>query len=138
VILELLGSQPIDPNKPVFSPRQAMKERAAVRREARKTPVQPSQQNRRKANPSKPPRREYDTGSYNKAVFYAVRRAKAAEVKVNAWHVNQLRHTRATELRKAYGLEAAQVSLGHARADVTQVYAERDTALAVKVAGEIG
>jgi hypothetical protein len=35
-------------------------------------------------------------------------------------------------------LEAAQATLGHSRADVTQVYAERDLALAAKVAGEIG
>ena len=54
------------------------------------------------------------------------------------WHPNQLRHTFATEVRQAYGLEAAQVLLGHARADVTQVYAERDLALAVRVATEVG
>ena len=38
--------------------------------------------------------------------------------------------TRATEVRKRYGLKAAQVTLGHATADVTQVYAERDLELA--------
>jgi hypothetical protein len=54
------------------------------------------------------------------------------------WHPNQLRHTFATLARKKYGLEAAQVLLGHSRADVTQVYAERDEAAAVRVAGEIG
>ena len=42
------------------------------------------------------------------------------------WAPNRLRHTRATEVRKQFGLEAAQVILGHAKADVTQVYAERD------------
>jgi hypothetical protein len=41
-------------------------------------------------------------------------------------------------VRRAYGLEAAQVLLGHARADVTQVYAERDGRLAFRVAREIG
>lgn len=41
-------------------------------------------------------------------------------------------------MRKEYGLEAAQVVLGHARADVTQVYAEADVAQAVRVAAEIG
>jgi len=43
------------------------------------------------------------------------------------WHPNQLRHTFATRVRKQHGLEAAQVLLGHARADVTQVYAERNS-----------
>jgi integrase len=54
------------------------------------------------------------------------------------WHPNQLRHTHATEVRRKYGIEAAQVTLGHSSADVTQVYAERDLGLAVRVAAEIG
>jgi hypothetical protein len=35
-------------------------------------------------------------------------------------------------------MEAAQVLLQHLRADVTQVYAERDQQLAVRVAAKIG
>jgi hypothetical protein len=35
-------------------------------------------------------------------------------------------------------LEATQVVLGHARADVTQVYAERDPSLATRIAAEAG
>ena len=54
------------------------------------------------------------------------------------WAPNQLRHSFATKVRKYHGLEAAQVLLGHAKADITQVYAERDAALAVRVAAEIG
>jgi hypothetical protein len=54
------------------------------------------------------------------------------------WHPSQLRQLRATEVRRAYGLEAAQVVLGHARAEVTEVYAQRDLTLAVRVAGESG
>jgi site-specific recombinase XerC len=42
-------------------------------------------------------------------------------------HPNQLRHAHATEVRKRFGLEAAQVALGHETADLTQVYAERDS-----------
>jgi site-specific recombinase XerC len=49
-----------------------------------------------------------------------------------------LRHTFATRVRKQHGLEAAQVLLGHSRADVTQVYAERDEQLAATVATKIG
>jgi len=41
-------------------------------------------------------------------------------------------------VRSEFGLEEAQVSLGHKKADVTQIYAERNAALAMKVAGEIG
>ena len=54
------------------------------------------------------------------------------------WHANQLRHSKATEIRQQFGLEAAQVILGHAKADITQVYAERDTRLAVEVSMKIG
>jgi integrase len=54
------------------------------------------------------------------------------------WHPNQLRHLFATEVRRRYGLEAAQVALGHAKADVTQVYAERDLGLATRLALEMG
>jgi site-specific recombinase XerC len=57
---------------------------------------------------------------------------------VPAWTPNQLRHGFATAVRAEYGLEAAQVLLGHSRADVTQVYAERDMALALRVAGAVG
>lgn len=54
------------------------------------------------------------------------------------WSPNQLRHSTATEIRRRFGLEAAQVVLGHAAADVTQVYAERDYELAARIAKEVG
>jgi len=41
-------------------------------------------------------------------------------------------------VRQAHGLEAAQVLLGHARADVTQVYAERNSRLALDVIATLG
>lgn len=62
----------------------------------------------------------------------------AAWRKAHHWHPNQLRHTYATKIRKEFGLEAAQVLLGHSRADVTQIYAERNQALAVGIAAKIG
>jgi site-specific recombinase XerC len=43
-----------------------------------------------------------------------------------------------TQIRKQFGLEAAQVVLGHAAANITQVYADRDYALAARVAKEVG
>jgi integrase len=49
-----------------------------------------------------------------------------------------LRHNAATTVRQKFGLEAAQVVLGHSKADVTQVYAERDQRLAVEVARQVG
>ncbi len=65
-----------------------------------------------------------------------------AEVKVwqkeHRWYPNQIRHTFATEARRLFGLEGAQVALGHSKADTTQIYAERDNALSAKVASQIG
>jgi integrase len=58
--------------------------------------------------------------------------------KAHRWHPNQIRHTVGTEVRAKYGLEAAQVLLGHSHADVTQTYAERDLAKAADVARKIG
>jgi integrase len=54
------------------------------------------------------------------------------------WHPNQLRHTAGTELRKQYGLEAAQVILGHKTLTVTQVYAEKNVEAARKIMAEVG
>lgn len=58
--------------------------------------------------------------------------------KAHCWHPNQLRHTRATEIRKAMGLEAAGAVLGHSGLDVTLVYAERDQQLARRAAAATG
>lgn len=71
----------------------------------------------------------YSTTSYGTAIRRACRRAG-----IKPWHPHQLRHNAGTEIRSTMGLEAAQVYLGHARADVTQVYAERDEKLAMTVA----
>ena len=54
------------------------------------------------------------------------------------WNPNQLHHSLATEVHKRFGVEAAQVLLGHVRAAVTQVYAGRNIGLAERVAAEIG
>lgn len=54
------------------------------------------------------------------------------------WHPHQLRHNYATMIRKKHGLEAAQILLGHSKADVTQIYAERDLSKAMEIARRVG
>ncbi len=49
-----------------------------------------------------------------------------------------MRHNAGTEFRRRFGVEAAQLLLGHARADVTQVYAEVNHAKALEVAAKVG
>lgn len=77
--------------------------------------------------------RHYRIDSYRNAIQRACRK-----LGVETWSPNQLRHSRATEIRHLHGLEAAQVTLGHNKADVTQVYAERDFALAAQIATQSG
>jgi site-specific recombinase XerC len=56
----------------------------------------------------------------------------------HCWSPNQLRHAAATAIRRKFGLEAAQVILGHSELSTTQVYAERDLTRAAAVIKEIG
>ena len=58
--------------------------------------------------------------------------------KQHRWHPHQLRHNAATRLRKEFGLDVAQVVLGHATLEVIQVYAERDVEAAQKVMRKVG
>jgi integrase len=117
----------------------------------------------RKAHPVRKPGERYTTQSYNRAVQYACERcfppppalartegesAKAWKLRLGpeqwaellAWrrahrfHVHQLRHNAATNLRREFGLEAAQLALGHASAQITDaIYAERDRSKVVEI-----
>jgi site-specific recombinase XerC len=49
-----------------------------------------------------------------------------------------LRQNAATRLWQQFGLEAAQVVLGHQSAAVTQIYAERDHAKEAEVMKKVG
>jgi integrase len=83
--------------------------------------------------PKRAPGRKYTRHSYRVAVQRACRRAG-----IPAWSPRQPRHTRATLIRQAYELEAAKAVLGHADTKITEIYAERDLELAVKIMREIG
>jgi integrase len=56
----------------------------------------------------------------------------------NWWTAHQLRHTAATAIRKAFGLDHAQSVLGHAGANMTQHYAEVGIEKAAEVALKLG
>jgi integrase len=117
----------------VFSPARERKKKFDALRAKRKTPVQPSQKDRSNPNAKKRPGARYKRSSISTAVFKACKQAK-----ITNWFPYQLRHSFATESRKQYGLEAAQVLLGHAQANVTQIYAERDHDKARAVAALAG
>ncbi|AMV27354.1 site-specific tyrosine recombinase XerD [Gemmata sp. SH-PL17] len=133
VLRAFLDARPVEPAAPVFSPARAREERFALSRTRRKTKVPPSQVSRRNPTPLRVPAAQYSAHSFSQAV-----RKAALKALVPHWHPNQLRHAYATDVRRRFGLEAAQVLLGHASANVTQVYAERDLARALQVAREVG
>lgn len=128
----------------LFSPREAENHRHALRRTARKSPMTPSQKKRKaKAQPKRQKRDQYDVDSYRRAIKYAITKVNRwcvqnDQPKIPNWFPLQLRHSRATELNAMFGIEAAAVSLGHAHADVTKVYAERNLKLAMDVARKTG
>jgi integrase len=139
------------PDAACFSPIESEKQRLQAKHEARVTPL--SYGNRPGSNRTKTPRKtpgaSFDTGSYAHSIKGACRRAfpapkdLSAEAKKkwhseHAWSPNQLRHNAATLVRKHYGLEGAQVILGHSDIGISQVYAERDQSKAVSIALAIG
>jgi integrase len=122
---------------------------------------------RRSKSPTRPPAEAYTTLSYGKCIARACDLAfpapaplakrpdetlaewdarLTAEQKAelaawqskHRWYPNRLRHTFGTRVRKGHGLEAVQALLGHAHANVTEIYAERNIDLAVSVAAKIG
>lgn len=125
---------PDDPTDYVFSPRQSEATRNADRREKRRTPMTPSQVARkpkgRKRSLLQP---HYSVCSYRRAV-----KRGCAKAGLPAWSPNQLRHSRLTEVRAKFGLEASRVVGGHREVVTTQLYAEEDRNLARQVMAEMG
>ena len=133
-----------------FSPAESEATHNAERRAARQSPMTPSQAARMpKRTPVRKPGSRYTADSYRRAIHRACDLADrhghgehpqvpADERIIPRWSPNRLRHSAATEIRARFGLEAAATVLGHAKADVTQIYAERDMAKAAQIMGEVG
>ena len=118
----------------LFSPREVLEAHMAARREARRTPMTPSQAKRRRVKTrERAPGAHYTTESYGRAIAASCKRAG-----VDHWHPHQLRHNAATRLRKEFGLEVARVILGHATAAITETYAEVDREKAREVMARVG
>lgn len=134
---EILDSflQDRDSNAIIFSPIEAEAERLTRRAALRITPG--SHGNRpgtnRVATPKRKPLEAYTRDSYRRSIQRACQRAG-----VPRWSPNQLRHSRATEIRELYGVEGAQLLLGQRRVEATQIYAEASRARAIEIANEVG
>ncbi len=136
-----------------FRPIESEAKRRAVAALVRRTPLSygNSPGTNRRCRPKRSAGESYTTDSYRRAIhracdkaFPAPHETSADPVKLRVWQSehrwspNQIRHATATEVRREFGLEAAQAVLGHSSVEVTQVYAERDKALGARVAEAIG
>lgn len=134
-----------------FRPDESERKRRTLLHELRKTAL--SCGNRPGTNlrdkPARTPGQRYTTTAYARAVargceatWPAPPDLKGAELRAwnaeHRWTPNQLRHAAATEVRAKFGLEAAQVTLGHSSAKMTEHYAEKNLAAGAAVAEAIG
>jgi len=141
----------------LFSPAEAeawrRSHRVDPRNSDRKTKIYPCEVRARAARrvaaqrrtPKRPKGPRYDVDSYRRAISYGIakanrllRKANPAAMLIPHWHPHQLRHSYATRIRKAFGVEAAQIGLGHARTDVVEIYAEKNLGLAIEIAEKVG
>jgi len=125
----------------LFSPRQNMEERRIALRLHRKTPVQPSQHDRRKKRPKKRPGDSYTVDTYRRGITETIERhntEKPESEQIPHWFPHQLRHLRALELKREAGLDAARAVLGHRSPVITEHYATLDVAKGIEVMSRIG
>ncbi|CAN5440688.1 site-specific integrase [soil metagenome] len=150
-----------------FSPAKSEEARSAARREARVSPMTPSQlKRRRKRSRRRSPRDRFDVNTYRRAIAracefafpppgdlakrddeskteWAARLTPEQKADLQAWRKkhtwapNRLRHTRGTQLRK-HGLDMVSTILGHQSVTTSQVYAEKDIDAAIALVAKIG
>ena len=125
------------PDEYLFRPADTIKQRKKRDSANRTTPLscgnRPGKSNRKTKGKATVPADRYTRQAYTRRISEAAKRAK-----VEHWSPNQLRHTRATEIRADFGLDAAASVLGHSQITTTQVYAEQDKARAIEVARKTG
>jgi integrase len=155
-----------EPEAFCFSSRESMVWHRERHKKDRKTKFYASRQRRqRKSSPLWVPGDRFTTASYHRAIERGCEAAfgfpdelrnapinheetddekalrlkrAAAWRKANCWNPNQLRHSAATLIRERFGIEGAQVALGHSDPRITTIYAERNFELAAKIMQQIG
>ncbi len=122
-----------DPDAYLFSPAEQERLIAEQKRAARTSPVQPSQQCRKKSKPRRKPGDRFD----HHAINHAIRRA-AKRLGIERFHVHQLRHTAALNILREHGAEAARSVLGHRQLNMTLHYSGIDLERAKEVMRKSG
>ena len=126
IVRGFMADRPVDAY--LFSPRDAERERHAQATAHRRPGQQKAPRKSRRVLGT-----HYTSASYRRCIERACVKAG-----VPVWTPHRLRHSAGTFIRQEFGIEAAQVMLGHASVGVTQVYAEVNRARALEVAAKIG
>lgn len=140
------------PESPCFQPCEVARQRAEMRQDGRCRRWDEADSPDARI---RPPGNRYTTGTYRRAVEWAIRAARRALAASNAktmppklaaaeaakalpmWSPNQLRHNVATEAART-SLDVASTVLGHASVNTTLIYAERDARTAARWAAKHG
>ena len=108
-----------DLNSAVFSPKGAIHERKERDRDARKTPVPPSQVERakqRKRHPKAKINEHFTTATVGKVLKRTIHEANQSlpsDQQIPKWTMYQLRHTFLTEKTEQFGEDIAALIAGH-------------------------
>ena len=136
-----------------FSPTESERKRRDAQHANRKTPLNCGHRpgTNRKRRPKRKSGKRYTNGSYRRAIHRACDKAFPVPTEIakdpeagikyqksHRWSPNRLRHTCGTEVRRRFGLESAQCVLGHAQANVSEIYCERDLSKALEVMRDVG
>jgi integrase len=136
-----------------FSPSETKDAYNAIRREERQSPMTPSQRARkRKTKPARAPGDHYTSNTYRRQIERTIQRVnedRLVEAEkaglptedvelIPHWSPLQLRHSAGTEARKTFGLDGAQIMLGHKHARISEVYAEKSAEVGRLIASRIG
>jgi integrase len=89
----------------------------------------------------------YTEASYRRCIQRACRKAIAAAKRksktdrvalLQVWTPNQIRHAVGTRIRDQFGLDGAQVVLGHEHADTSEIYSKVDLEKAIQIMRKVG
>lgn len=125
----------LSPDRSVFSPQNAWKERAEELRANRQIPeTKQTRERDAKAAAAQPKHEFFDVATYRRAIWRACDKAG-----IPHWSPHKLRHAAGTRLAIKEGIETARAALGHTDARMTRRYAVgADTELAKQVMGRLG
>lgn len=118
-----------------FKPAEAAEWHLQQRRENRKTPLNQGNRpgySKASRDGTRKPRKYHDR--YNKDTYRRAIERAAKQAKTDHWFPYQLRHTAASVIREALGIEAAQAMLGHSHRAMTEHYAKQSLDRAIEAA----